>query len=348
MLRRLWLVLRLVLAGSACAFVVLPLADAIEYGALSENGCGMIVSAAIALTAAFALTPKARGRVHLWLGAVGHASSAQQKATTIACLLGGTRAMQAIAHAAARFRVLPLHAVSEHELAQHLAQSNPTHTQRCSTTAEIRALDEALHALRAKTVAGGPAGGDSPGWCSAFVSHSHRDDAAAKAHILTEWQHIAGEAAAVWLDVACIGKSTPRPPTQRRTSNEPRADDLLNDLLSLPVFMSFCSGMLIIAGPTWSSRLWCCVELFAFVQMGGRHEDITVRRQQGSKVPLVCAARHAKCTFEADRQALLAAIEASFGMLSAFDVHVNSILHDRVQGEPGVTVEMASITVTTA
>ena len=103
------------------------------------------------------------------------------------------------------------------------------------------------------------------------------------------------------------------------------------------------------AGPTWSSRLWCCVELFVFVQMGKKSEDITVWQLEASGAPLVCAARHAKCSSERDRQALLGAIEASFGELAAFDAEVNAILHEHAtnlqHGQGGTVVEMSSVVV---
>ena len=50
----------------------------------------------------------------------------------------------------------------------------------------------------------------------------------------------------------------------------------MQSLAALPVFLSGCQELLVLLGPTYSSRLWCCVELFTFLKMGGQHERIRV------------------------------------------------------------------------
>jgi len=47
---------------------------------------------------------------------------------------------------------------------------------------------------------------------------------------------------------------------------------------ALPVFIASCNRFLALAGPTWTSRLWCAVELFTFLEMGGdeHHAEVLV------------------------------------------------------------------------
>ena len=40
--------------------------------------------------------------------------------------------------------------------------------------------------------------------------------------------------------------------------------------------MSGCQTLLIIAGPTYTERLWCMLEVFVFLKMGGKKQNITV------------------------------------------------------------------------
>ena len=44
----------------------------------------------------------------------------------------------------------------------------------------------------------------------------------------------------------------------------------------LPIFLAGCQTLLIVAGPTYCSRLWCVMEIFTFMRMGGTRERIEV------------------------------------------------------------------------
>ena len=58
----------------------------------------------------------------------------------------------------------------------------------------------------------------------------------------------------VWLDKACI--------KQDQTDEEKQMD-----IHALPVFLSGCRSLVVLAGPTYASA--CVVELFVFLRMGG-------------------------------------------------------------------------------
>lgn len=73
----------------------------------------------------------------------------------------------------------------------------------------------------------------------AFLSHSWHDDSSQKWEALQVWNSGKGEGATVWLDKACI--------------NQQMIDE---SLAALPVYLSGCKNLLVVAGATYSSRLW--------------------------------------------------------------------------------------------
>ena len=93
---------------------------------------------------------------------------------------------------------------------------------------------------------------------SGFVSHSWSDDGAAKHTQLLAWGHEArrGEELKdplIWLDKACI--------KQDQSPEEKQAD-----INALPVFLSGCRSLVVLAGPTYASRLWCDRRAPAFMR----------------------------------------------------------------------------------
>ena len=96
-------------------------------------------------------------------------------------------------------------------------------------------------------------------------------------------------------------------------------------LACLPVFLSGCQILLIIAGPTYCSRLWCVMEIFTFMHMGGSMDRIDIKlisnpdqNQTAARKDLRAQlarfdAAQAQCFKVEDRQRLLAVIEAGFG-----------------------------------
>jgi hypothetical protein len=88
----------------------------------------------------------------------------------------------------------------------------------------------------------------------AFVTHSWRDDPLTKYRLLQAWRmrFIAahGREPTVWLDVCCLD---PRQPGSY--------------VPCLPVYVAGCHSLLALCGSTFTSRLWCMVELFVFYEM---------------------------------------------------------------------------------
>merc|ERR1712125_181985 len=99
------------------------------------------------------------------------------------------------------------------------------------------------------------------GQCDAFISHSWSDDGAAKWAAMQSWR--AGFVVAnnreprIWIDKWCIEQS-----------------NLEVDLRALPIYLHACRKLVVLCGTTYLSRLWCVLEMFAYVHMGGKIDDI--------------------------------------------------------------------------
>uniref|UniRef100_A0A7S4EW07 TIR domain-containing protein n=1 Tax=Chrysotila carterae TaxID=13221 RepID=A0A7S4EW07_CHRCT len=255
------------------------------------------------LLASVFLYDKVRGHVHEYLCSLVLEREAQQ-AAAVAALIGGIDASQALTLARRCFRALPFDELREADL---LSNS-----------------DTGLHS---RTVA------VQLGECDVFLSHSWRDNAAAKFAALrtwcTEFEHVHGRPPLVWLDKACIDQS-----------------NIEKDLACLPIFLAGCKHLLIVAGPTYTTRLWCAVEVFTFMQMGGSFDRVTVApiviidnsarssaaiaaRKDLKRVLSDFDANHAQCYHESDRDRLLATIETSFGSLDNFNHAVRTVFVDR-------------------
>jgi hypothetical protein len=121
----------------------------------------------------------------------------------------------------------------------------------------------------------------------------------------------------IWLDKACLDQS-----------------DITASLEGLPVFLAGCKQLLVLAGPTYASRLWCVMEIFIFVRMGGEHENMVVRLLSGATdlAPelLKFDAGKAKTFDPNDRERLWAVIEAAFGTFDPFNKVVRDMFNKKL------------------
>ena len=62
----------------------------------------------------------------------------------------------------------------------------------------------------------------------------------------------------LWLDKACILQT-----------------DVEACLACLPIHLAGCRRLLVLAGSTYTSRIWCMIELFTFLRMGGDLQRVT-------------------------------------------------------------------------
>lgn len=153
------------------------------------------------------------------------------------------------------------------------------------------------------------------GEVDAFASHSWSDDGDAKFDGLHEWAE--GMPRMVWLDKACIDQLA-----------------IEASLACLPVFLAGCKQLLVLAGQTYPTRLWCTMELFVYIQVCGTCEAIVLKLLDDStnlaeSLHRFDAAK-AKCYLDKDRQRLLAVIETSFGTMAPFNAAVRGIFAERL------------------
>lgn len=101
------------------------------------------------------------------------------------------------------------------------------------------------------------------GFCDAFVSHSWSDDANGKWVALQDWcdsfRALHKREPSLWIDKFCIDQT-----------------DIVTDLQCLPVYLCGCKEMLVFCGTTYTSRLWCIMELFTHHHIGLADHKLTM------------------------------------------------------------------------
>jgi len=161
------------------------------------------------------------------------------------------------------------------------------------------------------------------GLCDAFVSHSWHDDAASKWTAMQCWREAfckeKGREPTIWFDKCCIDQAS-----------------IERDLRCLPVFLSGCKRLVVFAGTTYLTRLWCVIELFTFVHMGGcltnvqfipvvrpdhEVEDLKAIRFSFTNFDV----RNCTCFLQEDKGRMLSIITAIYGELDEFNKAVRPI-----------------------
>ena len=133
----------------------------------------------------------------------------------------------------------------------------------------------------------------------------------------------------------CVADDLPSLPPQDKACIP--QDDIDRSLACLPVFLAGCQQLLIVAGPTYCERLWCVMEIFVFLHMGGSLDRITIEiiahpdtvetdARQLLTAQFACFdAAKAQCYKVEDREKLLAVIEAAFGDFKEFNRSVRAV-----------------------
>ena len=85
----------------------------------------------------------------------------------------------------------------------------------------------------------------------------------------------AGREPRLWFDKYCIDQT--------------RIED---SLACLPVCLAGCTKLIILCGETYLSRLWCLIEIFVFLEMGGDLANLEVYLL-GEEAPLHTSGEHA-------------------------------------------------------
>jgi hypothetical protein len=157
------------------------------------------------------------------------------------------------------------------------------------------------------------------GEVDAFVSHSWHDDGDRKMAALKEWaeefEGAHGRPPTLWLDKGSINQRC-----------------IAADLAGLPLYLLGCKSLLVLVGHTYCARLWCVMEIFMYLQMGGKRESVHVIRLQ-SRCSIANLAHfdleRSTCFLSGDRHRLLGAIEAAFGDFHDFNQAIREIFGER-------------------
>ena len=95
---------------------------------------------------------------------------------------------------------------------------------------------------------------------------------------------------------------------------------------------------MVLAGSTYTSRLWCVTEVFVWLRMGGPNEAVRVHHLSADARNLLANfnASKAQCFKPKDKQHLLAVIESGFGDLVPFNKLVRNLFEETSTAKPTV------------
>jgi len=145
--------------------------------------------------------------------------------------------------------------------------------------------------------------------CDAFLSHSWHDHGVQKWEALEDWcetfSAVNGRGPRLWFDKLCVDQS-----------------NIEDDLACLPIFLAGCNSLLVTCGRTYTTRLWCCVELFVYMTIARSIEhDIHVcsigdSPEENEEIAHSWAnfdVKQCQCFKEEDKERMLMCIEKQHG-----------------------------------
>eukprot|EP00398_MALV-I-01_sp_L67-1_P000641 gene641-208_t len=222
-----------------------------------------------------------------------------KKAASVAALLGNVNAENSLQLAREKFRTICFSELRESDFAKNKEDSSSTNR---------------LYSLTSRTILGE---------CDVFLSHSWHDNGKTKFKALKNWcekfETKYGRHPRLWLDKACIDQN-----------------EIASDLLCLPLFLAGCETLLIIAGPTYTERLWCVMEIFVFLQMGGSIHRVTViaieveDEHEAMSSFEVADINKCKCYLDSDRNKLLSIVQQGFGSFDKFNEAIRQVFQERM------------------
>jgi hypothetical protein len=166
--------------------------------------------------------------------------------------------------------------------------------------------------------------------CDAFFSHSWHDDGFLKWNALKVWcEKFRAEckrSPSIWLDKVCIDQA-----------------NVEEDLPCLPLFVAGCNSMLIVTGASYTSRLWCCVELFVHMsmqlesQMRRAMHVILIGTDEAEKDKArqswhLFNASACRCFNPDDKRRILGIVDQHPGGIQAFNSYIRSLADSLFEG----------------
>ena len=309
-LRRLWIIARLGSLGWGVLWLG-ALAAGFALGKSEPVLASMAFWSITCLLQAAVFTARNRSRVHEFLGNLGRKDQTNA-AAVVAAVVGGLPAKQVFQMAEGQFRGIQFDSLTHEDFASN-------------DLAGKEARDEDLRARTTKRKLGG---------VDVFLSHSWHDPLKPKWCALEAWAgrfaaKNSGRSPYLWLDKACLDQT-----------------NISQSLACLPVFLAGCKTLLVVAGPTYTQRLWCIMEIFTFTYMGGAVEHITLLpigegAQEADALSAIFNAfamfdaGAARCFKPEDKEALLGVIESGTGSIDAFNTNVREIFTQMRVGRKG-------------
>ena len=154
----------------------------------------------------------------------------------------------------------------------------------------------------------------------AFVSHSWRDDSQASWGALVAWCHqfkiATGREPKIWFDRCCVNQQD---------------EQIVDSIACLPIYIASCNSFVILYGQSYFHRLWCVMELFSYVFMGGNVASIQIVVRSGDERQMLqditdFDVHKCSCLDPQDKDMFLGIIETSFFGLDGFNIAVRDIL----------------------
>jgi hypothetical protein len=161
-----------------------------------------------------------------------------------------------------------------------------------------------------------------------FVSHSMHDDATAKWEALTmianRFNDEFGREPNFWIDKYCIDQ-----------------DNIAEQLRFLPVYVMCCERVLVLSGPTYFKRLWCCFELYVYSLMYPHMDNIVFWSLEQTNMQSVKNTTdnfklcEVDCFLESDKNAIMVAVATSPGGIKGFEQSIQELgtdIYNRFSG----------------
>merc|ERR1712019_235807 len=92
-----------------------------------------------------------------------------------------------------------------------------------------------------------------------------------------------------------------------------------------------CKHLLVLSGPTYFERLWCCFELYVYSRAHPHMDSILLWSLENASIQSVWRATQSfkmcsvKCFLESDKTAIVAAIETSSGGVEQFEKSIREL-----------------------
>jgi hypothetical protein len=299
-LARFWMCFRLF----SLSFGIYNIAFAVICGILGEKGAPFftrdvlvvrLLDGAVEILVFFFFSKRYRTHAIVFLSSINSMGEVKS-AACLSALLGGIDPKVGLKQAKDAFRCIAFSKLHDHDFVSNANSGNANSLFDKTSPAKL-------------------------GDCDVFLSHSWSDDGLKKYGALKTWAKEftkrEGRDPYLWLDKACINQN-----------------NISSQLLFLPIFLSGCKRLLIIAGRTYTERLWCLIEVFTFLKMGGTLDRVTILHIEMSEMEASIMFRdidivRSKCFLESDKQKLLGIVEYGFGNANLFNEVIRDMFKSR-------------------